>query len=245
MWWISSFHFHSCLEDTKPLIYKNNELDLFVGFFSPCVHWVLIAKEFQDNSRMVVLCPATQHRSVRRGSPGVDSVHLPIGPQTGTSWLSLQFLCLDFVFAVPLFLYPFRASGKERRNWRWGSGMWVEDLAGTLSVTHFLSCLPYSGHLFSLCSSSSRVNAGSNCTLGQGHSLCRRVLSSPFCGLRSRDFRVTFPGYTVFAVGRPEILSEAWAIILLHKKHTTQSNTFMLQMKCYGISFYKNLKSNT
>lgn len=168
-----------------------------------------------------------------------------IAPQTGTSWLSLQFLSLDFVFAVPLFLYPFRASCKERGIWRWGSRMWVEDLAGTLSVTHFLSSLSYSGHLFSLCSSSSRVNVESKCTLGQGHSLRRRILSSPFCGLRSQDFRVTFPGYTVFAVGRPEILSETWAIIQLYKKHTTESNTFMLQLKCYGISFYKNLKSNT
>lgn len=35
MWWISCFHFHSCLEDTKTLIYKNNELVLFVVFFPP------------------------------------------------------------------------------------------------------------------------------------------------------------------------------------------------------------------
>lgn len=127
-------------------IKTTNLFDLLVFF---CVHLVLIPKEFQDKPRMVVLNLATQQRGVSPGSPwGGQCVRLPIAPQAVTSGLSLQFLCLDFVSAVPLFLHPFRASGKERGNWRWGSGMWVEDLAGIFSVP-FLSCLSYSGHLFS------------------------------------------------------------------------------------------------
>lgn len=147
---------------------------------------------------------------------------LPIAPQAVTSWLSLQFLRLNFVFAIPLFLYPFRPVAKKGRIEDGVLGCGLEDLAGTLSVTHFLTVYLIQDILFPLCSSSSKVNVGRKCRLGQGHSLGRRILLPPFCSLGNWDFRVTFPGYTVFAVARPEVLSEAWAIILLYKKaHNT------------------------
>lgn len=43
------------------------------------------------------------------------------------------------------------------------------------------------------------------------------------------------------AVVRPAVLSEALTIILLYKKHITQSNTFMLQLKFTGFHFIRTL----
>lgn len=71
--------------------------------------------------------------------------------------------------------------------------------------------------------------------------LDKEVPLSHFCSHRRQDFS----DFWVFAVSAVASLSKALAIILCYKKHITQSNTFMSQLKCYGISFYKNLKSYT
>lgn len=86
------------------------------------------------------------------------------------------------------------------------------------SVTHFLSCLPSSEHLFFLvCFSSSKVKVGTNCRFGCGHSQVERYHLFPFVVTGAETSVQLFRGYAMPAAVRPGVLSEAFAI-LLHQK---------------------------
>lgn len=138
MWLISSFHFHSCLEGKKTLIYKTNELVLFTSLL--CVHVVPLSKKFQSIHPVVVLNLVAQYRGCEQSQPleraACTSAHSSLGSAKPTLTRDSVFeFCICSSSMCVSFLGPaVKRGGIEDGDLRCWWRTWLAP-----SVTHFFS----------------------------------------------------------------------------------------------------------